>query len=50
MHAHQRAMARDGIDEAGTYRVRYPFRVIDEDEPRIATLLMELDDHARPDE
>jgi hypothetical protein len=42
--AHHRAMNREHIETTGTYRVRYPFRVVDEEEPRIATVVMELDE------
>lgn len=42
--AHRRAMAQESIEQRGTYRVSYPFRVVDEEEPRIASVILELED------
>ena len=42
--AHHRAMKAENIQLNGTYRVSYPFRVVDEEQPRLATLVMELDE------
>jgi hypothetical protein len=44
LSAHHRAMKASEIESVGTYRVRYPFRVSDETQPRLATLVIELDE------
>jgi hypothetical protein len=44
LSAHRRAMAEQQIEMSGTFRVRYPFRVMDEEEPRLASMIIDLDE------
>lgn len=44
LSAYRRGMATHNVDTAGTYRVRFPFRVIEEEQPRFASMIMELDE------